>query len=263
LTVSLEARGRALLRRREFDDAEKLFEEAAARPDASAMAPYGLAVLRHFQSRRTGGSGPMPEGLATQIEGLLLKALALDPEFAPALARLADLYHRTDQEMDRSIAMVRRAQGKAPEHEDYRFLEARILRKFGQHEAARKIIAGEVARAAADQSRNLDNDVCWDGNLSGFAAEVMPACERAVARFPESGNSIDSRGLAKALTGDLAAARADLKKALQLADSSWNDQVKALRREWLAAIEKGADPFAGMSSPLIDDPSLGEIGWWR
>jgi len=260
LAVGLEARGRLLLRRQEFDAAAKLFEEAAARPDASAMAPYGLAALLDFQSRRAGSRGPMPESLLTQIEGLLLKAIALDPEFAPALARLADLYHRSDQEPARALAMVRRAQGKAPDQEDYRFLEARILRKFGQDEAAQKIIAAEVANAAAG---NLDNEVCWAGSLSGFAAEVLPACERAVARSPESGNSIDSRGLAKALTGDFAAARADFEKGLQLADSSWNDQIKALRREWLAAIEKGEDPFAGMSLPLIDEPGVGGIGWWR
>lgn len=260
LTVSLEARGRLLLGRQEVEEAAKLFEEAGARPDASVMAPYGLAVLRDLQSRLTGSRG---EAVQAQIEDLLLKAISLDPEFAPAHARLADLYHRSDQGPDRALAMVRRAQAKAPDQQDYRFLEARILRKFGQNEAAQKIVAAEVASAAAEPSRDLDNEVCWTGSISGFAAEVLPACERAGASLPESGNGIDSRGLAKALTGDFKAARVDFEKALQLSGSSWNDQIKALRREWLAAIEKGEDPFAGMASPLIEDPSLGGIGWWR
>ena len=56
--------------------------------------------------------------------------------------------------------------------------------------------------------------LCWFGSLSDFAAEVLLACEkavatahpRAVARYPRH-----SEGLARALTGDFAGAVETLK----------------------------------------------------
>lgn len=263
LTVSLEARGRLHLRRSEVEPAMTLLEQAAGRPDASPVAHYGLAILNHFQARQTAGRQPIPGEVLAKIESSLQQALKLDDQFEPAHTRLADVYRQIDQDPQRALVATRRAQAKAPEEADYRFLEARILHQFGQLEAAKKIVESEVARAAADQGQNLDNSVCWSGSLYGFPAAVMAACERAVARFPDSGDSIDSRGLAKALIGDLPAAKADFENALRLAAESWNDRTKALRRDWLVALEKGINPFESKPSPLIDDPELGGIGWSR
>nr|MDZ8059445.1 ribosome assembly protein 4 [Nostoc sp. EkiNYC01] len=42
------------------------------------------------------------------------------------------------------------------------------------------------------------NAICWDGSLQKQTADVLPACEKAVALAPEDGNIRDSRGLARA-----------------------------------------------------------------
>lgn len=49
---------------------------------------------------------------------------------------------------------------------------------------------------------NSWNALCWDGSLQKQAADVLPACEQAVAFAPEDGNIRHSRGLARALTGN-------------------------------------------------------------
>lgn len=67
------------------------------------------------------------------------------------------------------------------------------------------------------------NSVCWYGSLTGLAAEVMPACERAVALAPEDGGIRDSRGLACALTGDLEGARKDFEFAVPWAEEAGAD----------------------------------------
>ncbi|MCL2935012.1 MAG: hypothetical protein MGG11_23010, partial [Trichodesmium sp. MAG_R03] len=47
------------------------------------------------------------------------------------------------------------------------------------------------------------NTLCWYGSLDQKAADVMFPCEKAVALSPKHGDIIDSRGLARALTGDI------------------------------------------------------------
>jgi tetratricopeptide (TPR) repeat protein len=61
---------------------------------------------------------------------------------------------------------------------------------------------------ALDISVLFWNSLCWFGSLWGYAAEVMDACKKAVALDPENGNIRDSRGLARALTGDIEGAKA-------------------------------------------------------
>jgi tetratricopeptide (TPR) repeat protein len=55
------------------------------------------------------------------------------------------------------------------------------------------------------------NSLCWWGSLSGQAteAEVIDACEQAVALAPEHGGIRDSRGVNRAFRGDAEGAIAD------------------------------------------------------
>ena len=45
-----------------------------------------------------------------------------------------------------------------------------------------------------DGRASLGAALCWFGSLSGFATDVLAACERAVALAPEDGGIRDSRG---------------------------------------------------------------------
>ena len=79
----------------------------------------------------------------------------------------------------------------------------------------------EAAITAYQQAQKLNPDLeisaqnwnilCWQGSLYGHAGDVIFACENAVALAPEHGGIIDSRGLARALTGDLKGAVADFR----------------------------------------------------
>jgi hypothetical protein len=92
----------------------------------------------------------------------------------------------------------------------------------------------------------------------------MSACERAVELRPESHSILDSRAVARALTGDLAGAAADLRAALELSgkENRWDDEQKAKRAGWLRRLEAGESPFAGDGpAALGDDPDEAGLGW--
>ena len=84
------------------------------------------------------------------------------------------------------------------------------------------------------------NNLCWFGSLWRHAAEVLAACERAVALAPGHGGTADSRGLARALTGDLAGAIADFEAFV-----AWtsDNEPRAQRQSWIEALRAGENPF--------------------
>ncbi|MCB8984943.1 MAG: tetratricopeptide repeat protein [Ardenticatenaceae bacterium] len=92
-------------------------------------------------------------------------------------------------------------------------------------------------------ARHLNN-LCWNASLWGLAEDVMFACETAVAMEPEHGSYQDSRGLAKALTGDFEGAIEDFNAYIIWQTENDNDQEEiALREAWIAALEAGSNPF--------------------
>lgn len=86
------------------------------------------------------------------------------------------------------------------------------------------------------------NTLCWTGSRTGHAAEVLPACERAVALLDDEWNywARDSRGLARALTGDLEGAIDDFEALV--AGTSYDDS-RAQRQGWIDALRRGENPF--------------------
>ncbi|NEN96419.1 MAG: hypothetical protein F6K50_13015 [Moorea sp. SIO3I7] len=85
------------------------------------------------------------------------------------------------------------------------------------------------------------NNLCWFGSLHGYAADVMDACEKAVAKEPENGGIKDSRGLARALTGDTPGAISDFQAFV---DWTWDDnELKAERQQWIDELRAGKNPF--------------------
>ncbi|MEA5552055.1 CHAT domain-containing protein [Anabaena cylindrica UHCC 0172] len=98
------------------------------------------------------------------------------------------------------------------------------------------------------------NILCWDGSLNGFANQVINACEKAVEIEPENATFKDSRGIAKALTGDMEGAIKDFEvfikwidKELENNPSYDNEKVfkklKDQRQYWIDSLSKGNNPF--------------------
>ncbi|MCL6752153.1 hypothetical protein KBT16_14760 [Nostoc sp. CCCryo 231-06] len=87
---------------------------------------------------------------------------------------------------------------------------------------------------------NSWNEICWQGSLQKQAADVLPACEKAVTLKPEDGNIRDSRGLARALTGNIQGAIQDFEAFIaQTEDKNY----KAQRQRWVKDLRAGKNPF--------------------
>ena len=84
------------------------------------------------------------------------------------------------------------------------------------------------------------NSICWSGSLNGKANLVISACEEAVNREPGNGSFRDSRGLARALTGDSQGAIEDFQAFI-----AWTgyDEKKSQRQRWITSLQNGENPF--------------------
>lgn len=83
---------------------------------------------------------------------------------------------------------------------------------------------------------------------------MLPACERAVARSQEDGYIHDSRGLARALTDDIAGAIADFEFYIQWKTAlDEHPERVAQRQEWIAALKAGQNPFDAATLAKLRD----------
>ena len=84
------------------------------------------------------------------------------------------------------------------------------------------------------------NNLCWYGSLYDYPKEVMFACDRAVALAPEDLDIIDSRGLARALTGDYKGAIEDFEVFVKW---KYDSEYKLERQAWIKDLQNGKNPF--------------------
>ncbi|MFZ4661063.1 MAG: CHAT domain-containing protein [Caldilineaceae bacterium] len=107
---------------------------------------------------------------------------------------------------------------------------------------------------AIDQALQLDpaveidsdtwNAICWNGALAGLAVQVLDACEKAVAVSQNDGGIRDSRGLARALTGDIEGAIADFAFAVTWAEAvDYDEAFIGSRQQYVKALKAGRNPF--------------------
>ena len=84
--------------------------------------------------------------------------------------------------------------------------------------------------------------MCWEASKAGLAAAVVDgACEHAVKLSYDSPPVVDSRGLARALTGRTTGAIADFEIFANHSDS--DAQERNQRRRWIAELKAGRNPF--------------------
>ncbi len=157
-----------------------------------------------------------------------------------------------------------------------KFAEAQVLdpalvidpqREANRQSAAsltRKVIGlarrGEITAslAAISQALQLDPQVvidadtwhslCRSGSLHGLAKQVLSACEEAVAAAPKNGGIHDSRGLARALTGDREGALEDFKFFVEANP----DRNFEMRKEVIRRLEAGEDPALIFDAALLE-----------
>ena len=101
-----------------------------------------------------------------------------------------------------------------------------------------------------DPTLSIDSEswglLCWLGAVSGFAMDVMGACESAVKTAPMAMKEQIrvARGLARAMTGEYPGAIDDFNAYVGW--SKINDEYGGFEQEvegWLHAMEAGKNPF--------------------
>jgi len=116
----------------------------------------------------------------------------------------------------------------------------------GKADEAKAIIQEALDWILPLEDALADNSLCWFGSLDGFADQVMPACEGAVSLAPASqvAGFRDSRGLALGLTGQTDKAIKDFQAFVDWSkQNGYYDTDGRQREEWIAALERGENPF--------------------
>jgi tetratricopeptide (TPR) repeat protein len=248
------------LREQRLTDSTAAFARAAAAgaPEAAeALTWYGLAVLE--QHERDGDS--TPAGL-DRAEERLRRALAFDAGFAAAHSRLAEIHLQRGTDLAAALAEIRLALRLRPDDDFFTVREIQLIDRIGGHAEARARVARLVADALASGSALYLNDLCWQGTLVGYGRAFLPLCEKAVELSP-SASHLDSRGVARGVTGDVAGAAADIAAALAVRESNFTPEVKAMREDWLSSLRRNENPFTPeLLLELLQGPSAG-VRWGR
>ncbi len=119
--------------------------------------------------------------------------------------------------------------------------------KLGKTIEASQYFAKAANMAAVGENAEVANRICWNGSIRGANREVMVVCDRAVELSPTKVGYRDSRGIARALSGNVVGAIEDFQVYV---DS--NAQIKkltnrrALRKKWIEALKAGSNPFDSM-----------------
>jgi WD40 repeat protein len=219
VTNPLRKEAQELAKEGDIADAVAKFEEALALDPSLPIEPQAEATRIYASVLVEEGRGLAQQGDVTGAVAKFKEALAIDPS----------LVLEPEVEAERSYA-------------SWFVEEGRSLAQQGD-------VTGAVASFEKAQTLNPDirisasdwNTLCWLGAILNKAALVLDACETAVRLAPEDGGIRDSRGLARALTGDVPGAIEDFEFALQRATAEGFIQS---RSAWVQSLRAGQDPAA-------------------
>jgi len=114
---------------------------------------------------------------------------------------------------------------------------------------------GQKLDATVTITGSNGNALCWNGSTRGFAKDVLSVCEIAVQAAPKDGNIQDSRGLARALTGDVSGAIKDFEaylKWIETADRSDKAALKVERQRWIEELRAGKSPSTIFTKEVLE-----------
>jgi WD40 repeat protein len=182
-------------------------------------------------------------------EGSYLKTCPEVPVHPSVLQHAGDLARQGDEAAARTL--FQRAKDLDhllhfdPSH------EVAVARAQGAAMSGRRLVRTKPLEALQDfhsaeeidpiiVSANDWNSVCWFGSIQGFARQVLTTCEKAVNKMPNELGYIDSRGLARALTGDTQGAISDFTAFLR---SDRAESLKQQRQDWIKKLNADQNPF--------------------
>jgi WD40 repeat protein len=119
--------------------------------------------------------------------------------------------------------------------------------KLGESGRARSLFHEAALLAAGLDDAELADRICGFGAPRGAFAEVMVACERAVALDSDKASHRDSRGLARALAGDTTGAIEDFRAYVAAVEKNSRLADRRTRRQaWIQSLKSGRNPFDSM-----------------
>jgi hypothetical protein len=132
--------------------------------------------------------------------------------------------------------------------------EADVLALSGDKDGAQRRFTAAwsavLAMGELGPQPDLANHICWLGSTAGFAATVQAACDKAVEWASPADRELyrDSRGLARALSGDKKGAIDDFESVVAYLNKEpgrggFSETFLRRREEWIDALRKGDDPF--------------------
>jgi WD40 repeat protein/tetratricopeptide (TPR) repeat protein len=212
--------GRLDLAVRALGDANTLDPSSPLDPDATARRLRAEALVA--EGRRLASGGQAEQAMRTFQEAKTLDpSLPLDPECeAQRLAAGAA-----------AEGLVEKGQQLA--------IEGKVQEALAAYAEARKVDPAAVTALAL-------NALCWNGSLAGHANAVMQSCEAAVAREPKDGEIRDSRGLARALTGNRQGAIEDFEFFIWAKKEPSDPGLRKREEErgrWIIDLAAGRNPF--------------------
>ena len=99
----------------------------------------------------------------------------------------------------------------------------------------------DISLESFSKDAQLLNRLCWDASLDGFAKQVLEYCDQAVILAPDNPGIYDSRGLARALTGDFTGAREDFQVFID--SGRYDESLVQERQQWVADLQAATNPF--------------------
>ena len=239
-----------------------MLEEALAADSDSAPAHEGMGFVHWVQGERAEAAESFEKALkidsqrylshyylavvapGDQSEKRLQEAIAINPKFAPAYATLSRLYSADSSTLTQALTFSHRAVELEPGSAMYYLNHGGLLLRAGlKKEAALAFGKRAVELSIATGYPVLGNNTCWFGSLAGLAEVVVPACEFAVKTEPENAAYRDSRGLARALLGDVSGALEDFRFFAESESGRKNERGLALRQTWIRELVAGRNPI--------------------
>ncbi|MFQ5794128.1 MAG: HEAT repeat domain-containing protein [Candidatus Bipolaricaulia bacterium] len=200
-------------------------------------------IPRYTEAHVSRGSAYLLKGEYDRAISDFDKAIGLEPGTAEAYLGRGLAYSKQG-EYGRAIADYTQTIELIPEDTMVYLIRGIAYKNKGEYDRASTDVT-QATQAANETNDAFSNDfICWFGSIDGFAEIVLPACEHAVELAPDNGAIRDSRGLARALTGDIEGAIEDFQCYVEWSKENNLYEPYGRRREaWIAGLEMGRNPF--------------------
>ena len=147
LASAQESLGFLFMRQGDRAEALRWFDRAIAGDSRNFLAHYYHATLSLTELGTTDG--------AVQAEAGLVRAIHLNPYFAPAYVALAGIFLKDGQKVDRALELARKAMDLEPGSFSNQMMLGKVLVRLGRYEEASKLAKTMEQSARSQAEKNM------------------------------------------------------------------------------------------------------------